>query len=180
MARGLSVQVPTLRFPEPDDAPAIFAAVRESIEELHRWMAWCRRDFALADAAQWVAGQPEARSTGSAFEFVIVGQQGRVLGCCGVNQISKDDRSANFGYWVRTSETRRGVGTQAGRLLAQWVFANTDLVRLEIVAAVGNDASLALAEKLGAWREGVLRSRLLIHGTFHDAVVLSLIRPRQA
>jgi RimJ/RimL family protein N-acetyltransferase len=111
---------------------------------------------------------------------VIVGGQGRVLGCCGVNQISKEDRSANFGYWVRTSETGRGVATQAGRLLAAWAFAHTNLVRLEIVAAVGNDASLAVAGKLGALREGVLRSRLLIHGTFHDAVVLSLIRPRAA
>jgi RimJ/RimL family protein N-acetyltransferase len=169
-----------LRFPEPGDADAVFTAVRESIEELHRWMSWCQMDYSPADAAQWVSNQPEAREGGLAFEFVITDGQGRLLGACGVNQINKGTRIANLGYWVRTSETGRGVATQAAKDVAAWAFANTDLERLEIVAAVGNVASQAVAEKAGALREGVLRSRLLIHGRFHDAVMLSLIRPRSA
>lgn len=36
----------------------------------------------------------------------------------------------------------------------------------------------AVAAKAGTEREGVLRSRLLVHGKFHDAVVFSLVRPR--
>ena len=167
-----------LRFPEASDADAIFAAVRESIDALHPWMPWCRMDFALADASEWIAAQPAAREAGSAFEFVIVDRQGRVLGCCGLNHINKEYRIANLGYWVRSSATGRGVGTQAAQRVAAWAFAHTDLERLEIVAAVGNTASQAVAAKAGALREGVLRSRLLIHGTFHDAVMFSLLRPQ--
>jgi hypothetical protein len=37
-------------------------------------------------------------------EFVVLGAGGRP-GCCGINQISKLNRMANLGYWVRSSET---------------------------------------------------------------------------
>lgn len=167
----------TLRFPEPGDAEAIFMAVRESMAELHRWMSWCQEDFSPADAARWIEAQPEARQAGAAFEFVIAGAGDRVLGCCGVNQINRAYRNANLGYWVRSSETGHGLATQAAMQLADWAFSHTDLERLEILAAVGNAASQAVAAKAGACREGVLRSRLLVHGRFHDAVVLSLVRP---
>jgi RimJ/RimL family protein N-acetyltransferase len=171
--------VVTLRFPEPTDADAVFAAVRESIGDLHLWMSWCRIDYSIADAAQWISGQAEARKNGVAFEFVITDEQGRILGGCGVNQINKDARLANLGYWVRTSETGRGVATRAARDVAAWAFENTTIERLEIVVAVGNTASQVVAEKAGALREGILRSRLLVHGRFHDAVMFSLIRPQR-
>ncbi len=166
-----------LRFPEPADAEAILAAVRESMAELHHWMAWCDPGFSLSDAARWVAEQPAARQAASAFEFVILDARGRLLGCCGLNQVNRSYRIANLGYWVRSSETGRGIATQAAKQAAAWAFASTDLQRLEIVAAVDNAASQAVAVKAGALREGVLRSRLLIHERFHDAVMFSLIRP---
>jgi RimJ/RimL family protein N-acetyltransferase len=49
------------------------------------------------------------------------------------------------------------------------------LIRIEIVAAVGNLASQRVAEKAGAVREGVMRKALLVRDTAHDAVLTSLI-----
>src|SRR5207237_152037 len=78
-------------------------------------------------------------------------------------------------YWVRSSAARRGVAAAAVRELIDWAKANTDLHRLEILMAVGNAASIHVAEKIGGVREGVLRSRLLLHGEFHQAVLFSVI-----
>jgi RimJ/RimL family protein N-acetyltransferase len=83
---------------------------------------------------------------------------------------------ANLGYWIRSSQTRRGLATAAVRLLAHWAFDNTDLNRLELVISVENLASLRVAEKAGAVREGILRSRLLLYGRSHDAALYSLLR----
>lgn len=171
------VQMLTLRYPGPEDAPAVSAAVQESIEALHAWMAWCRREFSLADASNWISQQPEARKTGTAFEFLVCDTSGELVGVCGVNQINQDYRYGNLGYWVRSSRAGQGMATLAARQVADWAFNNTELERLEIVVATGNTASQRVAEKLGSVREGVLRSRLLIHGVFHDAVMNSLIRP---
>ena len=47
----------------------------------------------------------------------------------------------------------------------------------EIVIAVGNRRSQRVAEKVGALREGVLRSRLVLPSGPSDAVMYSLVRP---
>ena len=53
-------------------------------------------------------------------------------------------------------------------------FEVTDLVRLEIVVAVGNVASHRVAEHAGAVREGTLRRRLILHGRLSDATMFAL------
>ena len=159
-----------------DDAPRLFEAARESSAEVFLWLPWCRPEYALADAQQWIEKQMPLFAERMAFAFAIVSTEGNYLGGCGLNQIDPIHRRANLGYWVRTSATGRGVASAAVRLLAAWAFANTDLVRLEIVAAVGNQASQRVAEKGGAQREGIARSRLLFHGAAHDAVVYSMLR----
>jgi len=45
------------------------------------------------------------------------------------------------------------------------------------VIAVGNSRSQRVAEKIGATREGVLRSRLVLPSGPSDAVMYSLVRP---
>ena len=169
----------TLRFPEPHDIEPLFAAVRESIAELHPWAPWCPLTYGLSDAARWVEQQPAAREAGSAFEFVILEENARILGCCGINQINAGFRLGNLGYWVRSSATLRGVATAAARRAAYWAFQNTGLHRLELLVAVGNLASQAVAIKAGAALEGRLRCRFLVHGQFQDAFVYSIIRPSQ-
>ncbi len=165
-----------LRVPVPADAGPLLEAVRESMAELERWMDWCHGGYSLDDAARWIAEQEQARLSGSGFEFVITGDGRTPLGVCGINGIHRAYRMCNLGYWVRSSHAGRGVATAAVRRLAAWTWEHTDVERVEIVAAVGNAASQRVAERAGALPEGVLRSRLLIHGVFHDAVMYSLIR----
>ena len=159
-----------------DDAAAVFEAARESVAELQPWMPWCHPDYAIAESRAWLAARIPEFAQGIAFELAIVSGNGRFLGGCGLNSIDRTNRRANLGYWVRTSATRRGVATAAVRLLRDWGFAMTDLVRLEIVVASGNVASRRVAEKSGAHREGTLRRRLLLHGMLHDATIFSLTR----
>ena len=107
----------------------------------------------------------------------VAAAAGGLLGCCGVNQINKGFRLGNLGYWIRSSATRRGYATEAARQVAAWAFQNTNLQPVELLVAVGNAPSQAVALKTGALLEGCLRSRFLVHGQFQDAFVYSLIRP---
>lgn len=163
-----------------EDAPALHEAALESVAEIQPFMAWCHPGLTLAEMRTWVAAQVAAFEALKAFEFAIVAADGRFLGACGLNHLDDANRRANLGYWVRTSAARRGVATEAVRQLVRWGFANTDLIRLEVVVSTRNAPSLRVAEKAGAWREGVLRRRLLIRGDAHDAVVFSFVRPENA
>jgi len=161
-----------------EDIPLLFEAVAESMGELGRWMPWCHPGYAIEDSRQWIDAQIVAFPQGTEYAFAIVDAENRFLGGCGLNHLERLNLRANLGYWVRASARGRGVATAAATLLAEWVFSNTPFYRVEIIAAVGNKASQRVAEKIGGQREGVLRSRLQLHGQAHDAVMYSLLRPQ--
>lgn len=159
-----------------EDASLVHDAAMASVAEIQPFGPWCHPGLTPEDVRVWIEKQVQAFEALEAFEFAILGDGGEHLGGCGLNQIDQVNRRANLGYWVRTSATRRGVATAAIRELTRWAFASTDLIRLEVVVSTRNVASLRVAEKAGAVREGVLRSRLLLHGIAHDAVLFSFAR----
>ena len=166
----------TIRRYQVEDAAAVWEAVCESRAELEPWMPWCHAAYSIQESRSWLEAQVAAFDQGTAFEFAIVGSNGEYLGGCGLNQIDQTNRHANLGYWVRTPATRRGVATKAVLAIREWADQHTDLIRLEMVIAVGNVASQQVAQRAGGCFEGTLRRRLLLHGVAHDAMIFSLIR----
>lgn len=159
-----------------EDSAVVYNAVRESMSELIPWMPWCHPNYSIDESRTWLENQIPAFQQGKAFEFAIVSLSGRYLGGCGLNQIDNINRRTNLGYWVRSSAAGHGVATAAVKLIRSWGFENTDLIRLEIVIAVENQASRRVAEKAGAEYEGILRSRLLLQGSAHNAAIYSFLR----
>ncbi len=159
-----------------EDAEDLWTAVRESVPELRPWMPWCHPDYSVDEARRWVEEQSLAFRARQAFQFVISDANGRYLGACGLNDLDAVNRRANLGYWVRSRETGRGVASSAVRILRDWAFAETDLIRLEIVVAVGNRSSRRVAEKSGARKEGRLERRLWLDGRSSDAILYAFTR----
>ena len=158
------------------DTEKLYEAAKESVAELLPFLPWCHPGYVIDEARSWIQLQVEQLQLRKEYQFVIASADGKFLGGCGLNAIDRENRRANLGYWIRSSETRRGAATAATRLLVSWAFDNTELNRLEIVVSTLNIASLRVAEKAGAVREGTLRSRLLLHGVAHDAVAFSFVR----
>jgi len=173
------VAVCSLRTYEPDDAEPSWEAARESVAEVFPWLPWCHAQYSMAEAVAWVGSRGQLAAEGYEYTFAIVGDDGRFLGGCSINQINRIHRFGNLGYWVRSSATGRGVATEAVRQIAAFAFQNTGLVRLEIVCAVGNERSQRVAVRAGAVREGVLQRRLILHGQPVDAVMYSLVREQR-
>jgi ribosomal-protein-serine acetyltransferase len=159
-----------------EDADASYDAILESMDALIPWMPWCVPGYPPERQRAWVEMTMKAFQDGTTHEFAIVSSEGRYLGGCGLNGLDTLNRRANLGYWVRSSAAGQGIATAATLLVRAWAFEHTDLVRLEIVASLRNEASVRVAEKAGARREGTLRSRLLLHGVHHDAALFAFVR----
>lgn len=159
----------------PDDAAPVYQAIDESRANVGAWMPDLAAVPDVAAVAEWINAASSASATGQMFHFAIVDSASdNILGGCGLTQISATHRFANLYYWVRSSQLRKGIAHTAMRLLAAWGFDHAQLQRIEIVVAVGNTASLGVAEKVGALREGILRNRLWMHNRPHDAMMFSL------
>ena len=163
------------RYRAEDDA-AIYEAVRESIQEVSKWLPWCHADYAIAETRAFLRSQEEGWIEGKDYGFGIFDAGTNVYcGGVGLNHIVEEYRYANLGYWVRTGFAGRGIASRATRLAARFGFEELGLQRVEIVAAVENVGSQRVAEKAGAQREGVLRKRIVLYGVTHDAVLYSLV-----
>lgn len=173
----LEDEVVLLRPYAPNDVVTLYAAARESIAEVGRWLPWCHADYALEEAEAWIGGRKSAWVAGSEYSFAVIDRTSeRMVGGCGLNQIEPQTLRANLGYWIRTTDSRRGYATRAARLLARWGVETLKLQRLEIVAAMGNIASQRVALKAGAMREGIARNRIRVGQVQHDAVIFSIVR----
>ena len=108
------------------------------------------------------------------FHILEVSTQ-QVLGFAFLNHVNRQYQMANLGYSVRTSRAGEGIATEAAKLVARYGFEQLGLHRIEIIARPQNVASLRVAEKLGAVREGLLRNRVQHHGAPCDVYMHSLI-----
>src|SRR5262245_65498560 len=93
----------SVRLYQKEDAEAIHAAALESVADAYPWMAWCHARYTLEEARQWVRLHIEADRQKKALEFVIVGDDGRLLGGGGSNPSNRMTRLANLGARARSS-----------------------------------------------------------------------------
>jgi RimJ/RimL family protein N-acetyltransferase len=138
-------------------------------------MSWCTPEYARDDTELWVKQLPGQWKARENFVYLIENGEGKILGTCGLSQVNWMHRFANLGYWIRSSETRKGYASAACRLLADWGFEKLGLNRIEILMAERNKASRGVANSLNANFEGVMRSRIMVNGRVLDARMYSLI-----
>lgn len=176
MPRSLQNAQILVRPHEPHDIDPLFAAVRDSIAEVSPWLPWCHENITRDEVAAFVEFSRAGWADKSQYHFVICDAASAApIGGISLNHIAKSNRLANMGYWVRTSSTRRGVASQAAKLVAAFGFQELGLTRIEIAAIPSNLASCSVARSVGARLEGLARNRLVMHGKAYDAELYSLI-----
>jgi ribosomal-protein-serine acetyltransferase len=162
---------------EDRDAPAFAAAVRESMGTVGRWMSWSHADYTEREALTWFSITHQERATGASDEFgIFETDSGEFVGGVGLNLINRAHRFCNLGYWMRESKQRQGIAARCVTLLKDYAFREVGMQRVEIVVAVGNEASNGVALKAGALFECVARNRLMLGDRSLAASVFSLVR----
>ncbi len=152
-------------------------AALESAAEVSPYETWCHEGYTLEEAAEYAGWWDQAWDQGSAYYFAVTDEAtGRYLGSCGLCPVEREHATAGLGFWVRTSDTGRGVATAAARLVAEAGFEHLGLNRIELLIAVQNAASIRVAEKLGAAYEGTLRKRLVLPAGPTDMAMYALVR----
>jgi RimJ/RimL family protein N-acetyltransferase len=162
-----------LRPPARGDIPAIVEACASG--ELARWLPRLPHPYTVADAEWWIALKSDAWRDGGAVGFGIEElETRRMVGAVGV---SPDERllGAELGWWLAPHAQGRGLMTRALRLVVRWAFEDAGLPRLHALIRPSNDRSIAVAERVGFRREGLLRRALDDRGTARDVLAYGLL-----
>jgi RimJ/RimL family protein N-acetyltransferase len=143
---------------EPDDAPD----VRAACDDLHvaHWIHGLPAPYSLADAESFISDARRRLAAGERARLAVTdAESGELLGSVSLDLFA-DRQAAEIGYWVKRDARRRGVALGAARLVIAWAFDDLGIERLELLTYPGNEASQALAGRLGFTREGLLRGFL--------------------
>lgn len=105
---------------------------------------------------------------GKTFAFAIV-LEDKVIGSIGVFRCENiHSRTAELGYYIGEPYWSRGYMTCAVKQVCDYVFDNTDIIRIFAEPFAHNAASCRVLEKAGFCLEGVLRSNAVKNGAVLD------------
>ena len=110
------------------------------------------------------------------FAFAIT-LNGKVIGSIGVfRQDNIHYRTAEMGYYMGEKYWGRGYMTEAVKLVCDFVFENTDIIRIFAEPFAYNSASCRVLEKAGFRFEGVLRSNAYKNGNIVDMKMYAIVK----
>ena len=138
------------------DLPAIYAGLSnplviahygvryDSLEATRLQMQWFESIYADETGIWWGICDPANPSL--------------LLGACGLNDLVRQHRRAELGYWLFPMYWGKGIARECVSALLAYAFASLALLRIGAEVDLGNDRSCKLLEQLGFTFEGVRRA----------------------
>ncbi|OMB89924.1 GCN5 family acetyltransferase [Mycolicibacterium conceptionense] len=112
---------------------------------------------------------------GTEYTFVLVAQDGELVGECSLHGIDYRNRLAQIGVCIWNPNDRgRGYGQLGVQHVIDWGTGYLGLLRVEAWIVDGNEPSLKLFRRCGFTHEATLRSRYLHAGERRAMHVLAL------
>ncbi|WP_281165481.1 GNAT family N-acetyltransferase [Liquorilactobacillus sicerae] len=166
-----------LALPRPEiDSPALFALIIASRKKLITWLPWVLKIKSVEDEQNFLKSVCQHFGTGKSLNTVIY-YENQPAGMISFNQFRKIDQSADIGYWLGTKFTHKGIMQRSVKAMCQLGFADYQLNKIVINAAIENQSSNRVAQSCGFHFDGVLRANeYLIDGRFHDENHWSLLK----
>ena len=127
----------------------------------------------------YVTDAVNKRESGTDFAFVIVdAQSDQIIGATWYLDISLQHKRLEIGStWLNPSYWRTNLNTNCKYLLLQYGFEELGMQRIQIKTGHENIRSQQAIERLGATKEGVLRSHMIRkEGTIRHTVMYSIIQ----
>jgi RimJ/RimL family protein N-acetyltransferase len=158
----------------PDDLPTI-ARWQQDGQFLRLFDALPAYPKSEAALSEWLATSQKATD---AFLFAVHSRgEDNLLGYIELDEILWAHGVCGMSYCIGDPANRgQGYGYEATRLALAFAFDELNLHRVTLTAFDYNQASIALAEKLGFRREGVFREFLRRDGQRHDMILFGLLR----
>ncbi|MGW4698076.1 GNAT family N-acetyltransferase [Kitasatospora cineracea] len=166
-----------LRALEPWRAEEFYEFIERARPHLAPWLPWATEMDEPAKVRRWLdrCAEEQARDGRRIYGIWL---DGLLVG--GVEFASFRARAGvcELGAWLAPEAEGRGLVTRAAGLMIDWAVRTRGMSRVEWRAATTNVRSLAVAERLGMEREGVLRSAFVVGGVRQDVEMWSLVPDR--
>jgi N-acetyltransferase len=161
---------------QPEHAPLLWDAAKDSVDEIFRWIPYSMRS--ADDFRQSVEKILAEQKAGWSIPFVTIERQAsRVIGSTRFMNIDRANRRVEIGSsWIVPAWQRTAVNTEAKYLMLRHAFEEWRCFRVELKTDALNEKSRKAILRLGAQEEGTLRKHVLTWtGRVRDSVFFSIL-----
>ncbi len=138
--------------------------------------------YSPVDPQVLAQGPLRAEQKGSMFVERL--EDGQVVGTVGWHKVrhggNTESEAWRFGITLIPEARGRGYGTEAQRLVAEFLFRTTPVNRVEASTDIENMPEQRSLEKAGFRREGIARGAQFRAGAYHDLVLFGKLREDRA
>ncbi len=165
----------TLRDIEPDDWEAFWENDQDSEAARFGWQIHFPRSREGTKA--WAEEMSKKKSEDDNHFFAMVDQDGKVVGS--MNSHGCDRRNGTFEYGISVNRDcwGKGYATDAMKVLFRYFFDELGYHKVGAVVYGYNDRSIAMHERFGFVREGMLREAKYTDGKRHDIIFFGMTAP---
>ena len=131
--------------------------------------------YTADDARDYISAMLGADKN-SAFVYAVEAD-GKAVGS--ISAFRRDNihcRTAELGYYLSEEYWGRGIMTDAVKQLCEYLFANTDIVRIFAEPFAYNISSRRVLEKSGFSLEGIMKNNAFKNGKMLDMALYALIK----
>jgi len=158
----------------PEHAPALW---RLADPEIFTWVLEWPRDDSFEAFAEWLRTRVIVAPASLSFA-IILAATGQPAGVTGYLEIRPPHLGLEIGRtWIARAHQGSKVNPESKYLLLRHAFEELGAARVQFKTDLNNLHSQRAIEKLGATREGVLRSyQMRSNGVLRDTVIYSVLR----
>ncbi|HHG3305167.1 TPA: GNAT family N-acetyltransferase [Vibrio parahaemolyticus] len=160
---------------EPKFASKYLEIVSSQRDYLGEWLSWPphaeNEEFFLGFIKKSLHDYADGKSLVCAMMY-----QSEVVGNISFNTINHDLQKIEIGYWLRRDLQGKGIVSKSLSKLIDYAFTELDMQKIQISAAVDNQASRRVCERLGFKLEGIITRAENLNGKVVDHAVYGLSR----
>ena len=131
--------------------------------------------YTKQDGKEFISAMLSANEN-ETFAFAIMVDD-KVVGSIGIfRQGNIHSQTAELGYYIAEEYWGKGIMTEAVKQICEYVFGDSDIIRIYAEPFAYNIASCRVLEKVGFQYEGTLRSNAVKNGKVIDMKMYSLLK----
>jgi [ribosomal protein S5]-alanine N-acetyltransferase len=128
-------------------------------------------------AEDWISKRQNIFEEGKGVSFAIThGEQGYLIGCISLENISRTYESAEMGYWIGKTYWHKGYCTEAAEAVLEYGFQVLGLNRIFAMHMTRNPRSGRVMQKIGMKHEGQMRQMWKRWNKFEDVEMYAVLK----
>ncbi|WP_026695527.1 GNAT family N-acetyltransferase [Peribacillus kribbensis] len=108
--------------------------------------------------------------------IICLQKDNQIIGDLAMLDIDHRERKGSFRIAITKQYTGQGYGSEALRLIIEYMFNTLNLRRIAINVFSFNERAMSTYKKLGFKLEGTLREDLFFDGKYHDNHIMGLMK----